>query len=303
MDPWKLEHFKIWALPTATFSIMLLTRLAIDRFFFSFSVALASIRIQDPSLRSDAHSLKALPLVAVATTVVFRNLGTVFVAIGDSMFFGKEFNTEMKQGIGIILFGSLVYSYFDLNFDYYGYAWMSLNTVIFAINVLYEKYAVVSVDQTAVGVSCYQNILSLPLLTVMLVSTGESTAATEWGSLSASMQGTIFLTGVFGCLLSICYMSLNKFASPTAITIASNLNKLVSAIVGRLVFHNAISPHTVLGLLICMGGGYYYSNAPKIQSKSEDVELKDEEVGIAEGLLEEALKTIDGDDGDEDKLN
>ena len=250
-------------------------------------------------------SLKALPLVAVATTIVFRNIGTVFVAIGDHMFFGKEFNTEMKHGICIILMGSLVYSYFDLDFNYTGYMWMTLNTIIFAINVLYEKYAVVSVDQTAVGVSCYQNILSLPLLMIMLISTGETSATVAWGQLSASMQGTIFLTGVFGCLLSICYMSLNKFASPTAITIASNLNKLVSAIVGALVFHNSVSPHTVLGLLICMGGGYYYANAPKIAPRgTEDVEIKDEEVGIAEGLLEEALKTIDGDPNDDnDKLN
>ena len=89
------------------------------------------------------------------------------------MFFGKEFNTEMKHGICIILMGSLVYSYFDLDFNYTGYMWMTLNTIIFAINVLYEKYAVVSVDQTAVGVSCYQNILSLPLLMIMLISTGD----------------------------------------------------------------------------------------------------------------------------------
>jgi len=200
-------------------------------------------------------SLKALPLVAVATTVVFRNVGTVFVAIGDAIFFEKEFNYEMKQGIAVILLGSLVYSYFDLDFNAAGYMWMSLNTCIFAVNVLYEKYAVVSVDQTAVGVSCYQNLLSLPLLFFMFYSSGEITAPAAWGTLTAAMQGTILLTGFFGCLLSICYMSLNKFASPTSITIGSNLNKLVSAIVGGLVFHNTISLHTIAGLLICMTGG------------------------------------------------
>merc|ERR1719231_526735 len=98
---------------------------------------------------------------------------------------------------------------------------------------------------------------------IMLISTGETSATVAWGQLSASMQGTIFLTGVFGCLLSICYMSLNKFAPPTAITIASNLNKLVSAIVGALVFANIITVHTVAGLMICMAGGYLYSSAPK----------------------------------------
>jgi drug/metabolite transporter (DMT)-like permease len=225
MSAWKADHFKIWAMPTATFSIMLVT------------------------------SLKALPLVAVATTVVFRNIGTVAVACGDSLFFGKEFNRDMKTALGVILGGSLVYSYYDLNFDFHGYMWMSANTVIFACNVLYEKYAVVSVDQTAVGVSCYQNLLSLPMLTVVLLSTGETAAFTDMQKLSTYYKCIIVMTGFFGCLLSICYMSLNKFASPTAITIGSNLNKLVSAVIGGIVFKNAVTTHAILGLLICMAGG------------------------------------------------
>ena len=39
------------------------------------------------------------------------------------------------------------------------------------------------------------------------------------------------------------------------------LNKLVSAIVGGMVFNNTITAHTVIGLLICMAGGYMYSTA------------------------------------------
>merc|ERR1719409_2416120 len=233
MNTWKSEHFKIWAMPTATFSIMLVT------------------------------SLKALPLVAVATTVVFRNIGTVAVACGDALFFGKEFNRDMKTALGVIILGSLVYSFYDLNFDFAGYMWMSANTVIFACNVLYEKYAVVSVDQTAVGVSCYQNLLSLPMLTVVLLSTGETAALSEMSKLTTYYKCIIVMTGFFGCLLSICYMSLNKFASPTAITIGSNLNKLMSAIIGGIVFQNVITVHTVAGLMICMAGGYIYSSAPK----------------------------------------
>lgn len=263
MKPWQMDHFKVWALPTATFSIMLLT------------------------------SLYALPLVAVATTVVFRNIGTVLVALGDSVFFGKEFNTEMKTAIGVIIFGSVVYGYYDLDFNMNGYIWMTANTCIFACNVLYEKYAVVSVDQTAVGVSCYQNILSIPLLTVALLSSGETEAMAAYKVLSFSLQGIIILTGFFGCLLSICYMSLNKFASPTSITIASNLNKLVSAIVGGLVFHSTFTAHAVVGLLICMAGGYMYSTAPK-PSKTE--EPTDEEVALKPTEEEER------DEDDEDKL-
>lgn len=266
MKPWQLDHFKIWALPTATFSIMLLT------------------------------SLYALPLVAVATTVVFRNIGTVLVAAGDALIFKKEFNQEMKTAIAVIVFGSVVYGYYDLDYNAVGYVWMTANTCIFACNVLYEKYAVISVDQTAVGVSCYQNILSIPLLGVALLSSGETVATGAYQELSFFMQSSIIATGFFGCLLSICYMSLNKFVSPTSITIASNLNKLVSAIVGAVVFHSTVSAHAIVGLLICMMGGYLYSSAPK-PSKVEAPAPSDEEVALKPSEIE-----IDQDDGD-DKQN
>lgn len=269
MNEWKLEHFKIWALPTVTFSIMLVT------------------------------SLKALPLVAVATTVVFRNISTVLVACGDALLFSKEFNKDMKIAIAVILAGSIVYSYFDMNFNMVGYLWMVANTILFTCNVLYEKYAVTSVDQTAVGISCYQNILSLPILAVTLITSGETGAIDAWVVLPGHMQVIILLTGVFGCLLSVCYMSLNKFASPTAITIASNLNKLVSAILGGLVFQSSVTPHAVAGLLICMAGGYMYSNAAKKQPK-EPVEESDEQEPLTSTLTEMNL-TINKDD--EDKAN
>jgi len=282
MKPWQMDHFKIWALPTMTFSIMLLT------------------------------SLKALPLVAVATTVVFRNIGTVIVAFGDAAFFGKEFNFDMKVAIGVILLGSIVYGAFDLDFDYTGYMWMTANTLIFACNVLYEKYAVVSVDQTAVGISCYQNILSLPLLLVMIFASGGTEEAGEWtnsltgfGELPGYMQAIIPITGVFGCLLSICYMSLNQFASPTSITIASNLNKLVSAIVGGMVFHNTITAHTVIGLLICMAGGYMYGTASRKQpdkSAEKNADKSADEEAPLTAIIDAVAAAVDGDDdADEDK--
>ena len=58
---------------------------------------------------------------------------------------------------------------------------------------------------------------------------------------SVGFRCAVLVTGFFGCLLSICYMSLNKLVSPTAITIASNLNKLVSATLGGFIFSNVVT--------------------------------------------------------------
>ena len=45
-------------------------------------------------------SLRALPFIAVATTIIFRNLATFVVSFGDYMIFGKRFSTQHKVALG-----------------------------------------------------------------------------------------------------------------------------------------------------------------------------------------------------------
>mmetsp|Transcript_12048 Transcript_12048/g.24813 ORF Transcript_12048/g.24813 Transcript_12048/m.24813 type:complete len:193 (-) Transcript_12048:12-590(-) len=62
----------------------------------------------------------------------------------------------------------------------------------------------------------------------------------------------LFSTGFAGCALSVCYMSLSKFASATSISLAGNLNKLLSIVVGAVVFGNPLSPLQGVGLGVCL---------------------------------------------------
>ena len=75
---------------------------------------------------------------------------------------------------------------------------------------------------------------------------------------------------MLGCSLSICYMSLNKIASATSITIAGNVNKLVSAVVGAYIFHSKVRANAVVGLLICVAGALIFSFAPKPTTPEEN---------------------------------
>ena len=85
--------------------------------------------------------------------------------------------------LSLVVVGGGLYSLGDLSFHPTGYGWMFANMVMFVSSQLYEKYAVVCMDQvghcgstkirtdlseskTAVGISCVQNILSLPILIV-----------------------------------------------------------------------------------------------------------------------------------------
>lgn len=237
MKPFKLQHLGKWAFVSAIYTGVLFT------------------------------SLKALPFIAVATTVVFRNLGVLLVSFGDYIMGSKVFVAQHKAGLGIIFVGALTYSYYDMNYHPVGYMWIGLNTIAYAITIHIEKWAATSTDQTHTGISCYQNLLSLPVAACLLVANGEMDALDEFHGLDSKIKAMIFVSGSLGMSLSMCHMSVNKFASATAISVAGNLNKIVSAVVGALVFHSVLRFNAVLGLLVSVGGGMVFAMTKKAELK------------------------------------
>eukprot|EP00656_Telonema_subtile_P039921 TRINITY_DN45001_c0_g1_i2.p1 TRINITY_DN45001_c0_g1~~TRINITY_DN45001_c0_g1_i2.p1 ORF type:complete len:212 (-),score=26.05 TRINITY_DN45001_c0_g1_i2:246-881(-) len=182
------------------------------------------------------------------------------------------------QALGVITFGALLYSCFDLEFESSGYMWITFNTCLFCGLVFLEKYAISSVDQTSTGISCYMNVLSLPVLLFGCVVGDEGLAIASFNGLTGPTKFIVLLSGGLGCLLSICYVTLNKLTTATAITIAGNLNKLLSSIVGALIFANKVTIHSVAGLLVCSAGGYLYSQAPATDEPAEAPGAESEEL-------------------------
>lgn len=208
-----------------------------------------------------ATSLKALPLIAVATVVVFRNISTVIVSIGELIFFKKKLSRNGNIGLGIMLCGAMIYAHEDVSFNPEGYFWISLNTVIFSFQQLYEKYAVSNMDQTSAGISVIKNLISLPVLVIVAFVMGDFNASTmaELSSSSTLFHLLWTFTGALGCGLSLSYMSLYKISPATSITVGGNVNKLLSIIVGYLVFHKSLSYSQGFGVLVCMGGALFFS--------------------------------------------
>eukprot|EP00658_Telonema_sp_P-2_P023876 TRINITY_DN19580_c0_g1_i12.p1 TRINITY_DN19580_c0_g1~~TRINITY_DN19580_c0_g1_i12.p1 ORF type:complete len:235 (+),score=55.08 TRINITY_DN19580_c0_g1_i12:88-792(+) len=219
-------------------------------------------------------SLRALPLIAVATTVVFRNVSTLLVAGLEPCLLGSKPPTKAHIiALAVILTGALVYTFSDLNYEPHGYAWISFNSAMFVALVLLEKFIITNIDQTSVGVSCYQNSLSLPVILAGVAFGGETECVTDFQLLPFNYKILILVSGCLGCLLSLCYISLNQLMSATSVTIAGNINKLLSAVVGVAVFSSAFNMNCVLGLVLCVYGGYLYSQAGKsapIEPPQED---------------------------------
>ena len=117
-------------------------------------------------------SLLALPRVAVATTIAFRNLATCLTAILEATFFGKTFSTESVMAMVVTVLGMGIYAGFDINYDFMGYFWLGVNTLATVANMLYNRFYIAkytqSKEQTPEGISFTQQVETLPLVFTMV---------------------------------------------------------------------------------------------------------------------------------------
>ena len=149
-------------------------------------------------------SIKALPYVAIATTVVFRNVSTLLCAFIETVYFGETFSTRAKAALVLIFLGSLVYAKEDLTFNFTGYMWLCGNTAAYTINNIYTKLTVTKMNQTGSGIALVTTLLTLPMFTLYAVHFGEIPQGIyELRYLSGSVMAVFLFLGLMGTLISM----------------------------------------------------------------------------------------------------
>ena len=91
---------------------------------------------------------------------------------------------------------------------------------------------------------------------------GAAPAAEAWNLLAhadAAALAVVAATGVLASLLGWCYTSCYKCASATAVTVASNCNKVLSIAASAMIFGGALSPRQLAGGAVCAGAALAYS--------------------------------------------
>ena len=122
-------------------------------------------------------------------------------------------------------------------------------------------------SQTASGCTLITQLISVPIALATGWALGarglaDAPATEAWHALAradAAALAVVAATGVVASLLGWCYTSCYKRASATAVTVASNCNKLLSIAASALLFGGALSPRQLAGGAVCVGAALAYS--------------------------------------------
>eukprot|EP00934_Nitzschia_sp_Nitz4_P009267 Nitzschia sp. Nitz4//scaffold32_size149145//114207//115343//NITZ4_002896-RA/size149145-augustus-gene-0.62-mRNA-1//-1//CDS//3329548120//9257//frame0 len=217
-------------------------------------------------------SLKALPYVAIATVVAFRNTCTVVIALIDYFFFNTKFSQPQMLALALTTVGMVIYALRDINFNAVGYLWLVGNSVATIINTFWNKFYITHYTkelkiQTSYGVSFIQQVETLPIVLVLAFANNEGDAFSKFGPLPVSAKLMVLATCLGGILIGIAYPKCFSLVSGTSVVVASTANKAVSILIGMWLFGTQLSFIQVVGLLICIAGSLWYAVEGKKSSK------------------------------------
>lgn len=221
-------------------------------------------------------SFFALKNLGVPMATVLKNLTNLFVIGGDYFFYQKTYGGAVWLTLGLMGASAVCGAATDLAFNIPGYLWQLVNCFFTAAYSLYlrgvmERLVAMTVNKTRLdefSMVFYNNLLSLPLLTVLIWWGGEfETLPTE----PALSDPGFLAAAVASSLLAFCisFASLWFLSSTTATTysLVGSLNKIPVAIIGLIVFNVPWSPQNLLSILVGLGAGVIFVRAKQAPAK------------------------------------
>lgn len=214
-------------------------------------------------------SLLALPLVAIATVMVFRNIAIVITAVIDLIFFGTKFNCRCIAALALVVIGSLVYTGFDVNYNARGYMWLCLNTVLYVISVIYNKVFQTQLQeantQTAQGNALIEQSWMCVWGVGFAYVGGEFTSKMAMDAMAMNgITVVLFLaTGLAAPIIGTAYAKCFAIASPTTVTVAATVNKCISIVIASVAFGTVLANTQLGGLALCVFAGAWYGEEQK----------------------------------------
>jgi len=216
-------------------------------------------------------SMFALQKVTVTTLIVVRNLTTLTTAVCDVKFLKSQFSEYEELLLFLMFLGACIYGLNDISFDTSGYLLLLLNCFATTAYQIRVKVLVTELKMEPLTMSFYNNLLCLPLLLGLSALQGEISSELLIAARSFTLC-LIFLSSVFGFVLSVTAFRLNQLVSATAIMIVNNANKFLLIIYSEAILGKSLDLLSGTGCCIVLASSFAYSRSSR--TRAEKVESK-----------------------------
>lgn len=209
--------------------------------------------------------LLALKLVNIPMFSAFRRLTVLSVMLLEYLVLRKSASTPIIVTVFVMVAGSFLAALGDLAFDPLGYCLVFLNNLITAANLVSIKKATQIVHLDALALFYYVSLISLPIVCVLCVFSGELALAL---SDLYSRQDLHSLSFVFALTLSAASAFLINFftnmctqlTSPLTTAITGQMKNVLQTILGIFAFGYVVTPLNLFGLAVALFGSLLFAS-------------------------------------------
>mmetsp|Transcript_236 Transcript_236/g.497 ORF Transcript_236/g.497 Transcript_236/m.497 type:complete len:328 (+) Transcript_236:198-1181(+) len=220
----------------------------------------------------------------VETVIVFRATVPVLVSVTDHVFRHTPL-PSLKTLVALlaILVSAMGYMYCDSSFSMTAYQWAIVYLLTLTFDTVYVKYIIHSLSLSMWGMVLYNNILSLSLLPVALVFTGEHNQLTSDMAMDLKIFAPVFMSCVAGVAISFYGFSCRQVTSATTFTVVGVINKLFTVIINVVIWDKHATPLGLFFICCCIASGVFYQQTLSGGNKKPPVKVHDDEVGKEDG--------------------
>jgi len=211
-----------------------------------------------------------LHFLSIHMVTLLKCLSVVITAVGEVAFYGARFNSTIWFSIFLIVLGSSVGLYTDLEFSLPGYLWMLASISFSACYVLTKKQLLSKKGIGFFAVAFWNNLISSILLFLY------SFRKIHLRDLCDSNNKSIYLkpfflifSGLAAVVLDVMAFLLLSSTTATSYVIVGIAKKVVQAAASFIIFPSTISISNVTSVTIGLAGASLYAYEKYLEQKKE----------------------------------
>lgn len=218
-------------------------------------------------------NIKVLMHSNVETFITFRSSTPLLLSLCDYFFLGREFpRGRSVLSLLLLLVSCAGYTHFDKGFKLEAYGWLCVWYFFCLFETCYVKHICDTVSMTNWGRVYYQNALAaLVLVAVFPICKQEHKFLAQYAFTPAQIL-LLLLSCAVGAAMSHASFLLRSNVSATGSVVVGIVCKLGSVLINLLMWDQHASPIQLLFLLVGLGGGCLFQQAPLRKQREEDAD-------------------------------
>jgi len=203
----------------------------------------------------------ALSLLSVPMVSVLKNLGPILITVTESWMDKHPLSTWTLVSMGMLVLGSMVAGYNDLQYDTLGYLAMFFNVSTNLCHVQLTKYIQKTGGIKKEVVLHYQSVFMCIFLIPLLMGQNVPLIISKLLKQNTEVVVAFLSTGVNGIVIALCSMWCIERTSGSTYSMVGALNKIPSSILGLIIFNDPIDVLNLIGVAIGLVGGIVFTVA------------------------------------------